>query len=105
MNIFYILCLQLLTLLPMLYSLIQAIHPFLVPVCFVCAWGLIFLVSSSMVRMIAASVQQAKRMHQIPCANCVFFTGDYHLKCPVHPKLALSEEAIDCNDYRGRSIY
>ncbi|HLO51969.1 MAG TPA: hypothetical protein VK211_26405 [Kamptonema sp.] len=88
-----------------LYFLIQAIQPFLVPLCFVCAWGLMFLLLWSVGSAIADSVKRAKRMHQIPCANCVFFTGDYHLKCPVQPKIALSEEAIDCSDYRGRSLY
>jgi hypothetical protein len=42
-------------------------------------------------------------MHQIPCANCQFFTGDYHLKCPIHPAIALSEAAIGCPDYRSQS--
>jgi hypothetical protein len=40
-----------------------------------------------------------KRLHQIPCSNCVFFTGEYNLKCTVHPCNALSEEAIGCKDY------
>jgi RNA polymerase subunit RPABC4/transcription elongation factor Spt4 len=38
-------------------------------------------------------------MHQIPCANCQFFTRDYHLKCTVHPAQALTEEAIGCGDF------
>lgn len=41
-----------------------------------------------------------KRLHQIPCSRCVYFTGDYHLKCTVHPCRALSEAAIDCLDYQ-----
>jgi TRAP-type C4-dicarboxylate transport system permease small subunit len=41
-----------------------------------------------------------QRLHQIPCSNCLFFTGEYNLKCPVHPCKALSEEAIDCVDYQ-----
>ena len=89
----------------MLYFLSQAIAPFVVPLCFVCAWGLMFLLLWSIGSAIADSVKRAKRMHQIPCANCVFFTGDYHLKCPVQPKIALSEDAIDCPDYRERSLY
>jgi hypothetical protein len=43
---------------------------------------------------------QLKRLHQIPCSNCLFFTGEYNLKCAVHPCKALSEEAIGCADYQ-----
>ncbi|MGL5058835.1 MAG: hypothetical protein ACRC62_02545 [Microcoleus sp.] len=87
----------------MLYNSIEAIQPVLVPLCFVCAWGLMFLIFSSISGSVAASVRRAQQMHKIPCANCVFFTGDYHLKCPVHPKIALSEDAIDCPDFRSHS--
>ena len=48
-------------------------------------------------------VAKLKRLHQIPCSNCAFFTGDYRLKCPVHPHEALSEEAIGCFDYESIS--
>jgi hypothetical protein len=44
-------------------------------------------------------ITRLKRLHQIPCTNCAFFTGDYRLKCTVHPCKALSEEAINCLDY------
>jgi len=87
----------------MLYFLIKTIQPVLVPLCFVSAWGLMFLLFSSIGRSVTDSVRRAQRMHQIPCANCVFFSGDYHLKCPVQPTIALSEDAIDCLDYRSNS--
>ncbi|WP_293152835.1 MULTISPECIES: hypothetical protein [unclassified Microcoleus] len=87
----------------MLYFLLKTIQPVLVPVCFVCAWGLVLLLCSSIARAVGDSMHRAQRMHQIPCANCVFFTGDYHLKCPVQPRIALSEDAIDCCDYRSHS--
>ncbi len=44
------------------------------------------------------------RLHQIPCSHCAFFTGEYRLKCTVHPFKALSEEAIDCLDYESTSL-
>lgn len=87
----------------MLYLLIKTIQPILVPLCFVSAWGLTFLLFSSIGATVTDSVRRAQRMHQIPCANCVFFSGDYHLKCPVQPTIALSEDAIDCPDYRSHS--
>lgn len=46
-------------------------------------------------------LDRLKRLHQIPCSRCAFFTGDYRLKCTVHPCKALSEEAIDCLDYEA----
>lgn len=30
-------------------------------------------------------VARLRRLHQIPCDRCVFFTGDYRLKCTVYP--------------------
>lgn len=44
-------------------------------------------------------VARLHRLHQIPCSRCTFFTGDYRLKCTVHPTKALTEEAINCFDY------
>lgn len=39
------------------------------------------------------------RLHQIPCDRCTFFTGEFNLKCTVHPCKAFNERAIDCLDY------
>ena len=44
-------------------------------------------------------INYVRRLHKIPCSNCVYFTGDYRLKCTVNPFTALSEEAIDCRDF------
>jgi hypothetical protein len=87
----------------LLYPFIHAIEPLLVPICFISAWGLVFMLGWSLWSAFNDGVSQAKRMHQIPCAGCVFFTNDHRLKCPVQPKVALTEEAIDCIDYRPRS--
>ena len=50
------------------------------------------------------AITRVRRLHQIPCSRCAFFTGDYRLKCTVHPCKALSEEAIDCLDYEPTSV-
>jgi hypothetical protein len=84
----------------LLYPIVEAIQPFLVPICFVCAWGLMAMVAWSLWSAVSTSVKNAKRMHQIPCPHCQFFTNDYRLKCPVNPTTAMSEQAIDCPDYR-----
>ncbi|MFB2893466.1 hypothetical protein ACE1CI_11185 [Aerosakkonemataceae cyanobacterium BLCC-F50] len=67
--------------------------------------SLIFLVLWTIWNAIQDAVNTGKRLHQIPCANCQYFTGDYHLKCTLHPKAALTEEAINCLDYCSPNRY
>ncbi|HBE56091.1 MAG TPA: hypothetical protein DEG17_01640 [Cyanobacteria bacterium UBA11149] len=83
----------------LLYSLVQAIEPLLVPICFCLAWGILFLSVWTVLSAIRDGVAKAKQMHQIPCTNCQFFTNNLHLKCTVSPSIANSEEAIHCRDY------
>jgi hypothetical protein len=83
----------------LLYLLVHAIRPYLVPICFCLTWGLILLLVLTIWSAIQESVATAKRMHQIPCSNCQFFTDDYRLKCTVHPSRANTETAINCTDY------
>jgi len=87
--------------LQLLRPLIESLQPYLVPICFVCAWAIVLAIIGNTFAAVNASVRRAKEMHQIPCANCRFFTNDHRLKCPVHPMTALSERAIDCPDYRS----
>jgi hypothetical protein len=87
----------------LLYELIRIIQPFLTPICFVVAWSIILLICWSIVAALRDGMKQVKQLHQIPCANCQFFTNSYYLKCPVHPSVALSEEAIGCRDYKATS--
>lgn len=49
-------------------------------------------------------VARLKRLHQIPCSRCAYFTGDYRLKCTVHPCKALTEDALDCRDYAPTAL-
>jgi hypothetical protein len=69
-----------------------------------CAWMLVFLSLWKTWVMIKINLNYLKRLHQIPCSDCVFFTGDYRLKCSVHPYKALSEEALDCQDFEAKII-
>ena len=85
-------------------KLIQLIQPILVPLCFVAAWGLVVLVVWNLVAATRDSFQRAKVMHQIPCADCQYFTNSHFLKCPLHPKIALSEDAINCGDYESSGV-
>ncbi|WP_460207713.1 hypothetical protein [Scytonema sp. NUACC21] len=87
----------------LLNQLFHAIQPFIVPVCFSCAWALTFIVVWSLWTAARDSLTTAKQMHQIPCSGCQYFTGDYRLKCTVHPSIANTEEAITCLDYQAKT--
>lgn len=81
----------------------RALSPF-VPMYFIFAWVFSFLLARSIWFVVQEVTNQAARMHQVPCANCQFFTNNYALKCTVHPETAMSEAAIDCPDYQS-AIY
>ena len=49
--------------------------------------------------IIKQAIFHLKRLHQIPCDKCAYFTGDYRLKCTVNPMMAMSEKAIGCRDF------
>jgi hypothetical protein len=66
------------------------------------AFSILGLCSWSLISCIMDVLTQAKRMHQVPCTKCRFFTGDYHLKCTVNPSVANTEQAIGCGDYRDQ---
>ncbi len=64
-------------------------------------WGLISACLFWRLRAIALlAIAHLKSLHQIPCSQCVYFTGDYRLKCTVNPMVAMSETAIGCRDFR-----
>lgn len=86
------------------YALLQVVQPVLVPLCFLFAWSLTLLTFWSLWSAARDGISKVKTLHQIPCAGCQFFTGDYHLKCPVRPMIALSEEAINCSDYEPTTV-
>lgn len=63
-------------------------------------WTLIFIwLSWRLIVVAQQGINHLKRIHQIPCSSCTYFTGDYRLKCTVNPMLAMSESAIGCRDY------
>jgi hypothetical protein len=71
----------------------------LIPICFGVAWLFVGLIAWSVWSLIRDALTSAKKMHQIPCAHCQFFTNSHYLKCPIHPTSALSLDAINCPDY------
>lgn len=85
-----------------IYQLVQLIQPILVPLCFLLAWVFIITLVWSVYSALKDTTERAQKMHQIPCTNCQFFTNDYRLKCTVQPRVANTEQAIDCSDYCPR---
>ncbi|MDY7052363.1 hypothetical protein H4N54_23365 [Limnospira fusiformis KN01] len=77
---------------PINYLPINPIFPLFI---FMTLMGFIY----SCIVAIKDGLKNVKKLHNIPCSRCAFFTGDYRLKCTVHPCKALSEEAINCRDF------
>ncbi len=65
------------------------------------AWGLVGFAIVQVGRMFVVGTAQVKRMHQIPCPSCRYFSGNYSLKCALHPHRACSEAAIGCGDFEA----
>ena len=79
---------------------VSLLKPLLLQLRVVGAFSILGLCSWSVISFVLDAIAQAKRMHQIPCTKCRFFTGDYRLKCTVNPSTANTEQAIGCGDYR-----
>jgi hypothetical protein len=76
----------------------------MIAACFICFWIFMMLFFGwSVVEAFKQGSAQVRRMHQIPCHKCDFFTNDFRLKCTVHPSKACTEEAIDCIDFELKS--
>ena len=67
--------------------------------CPIAIWLVLLFFFTALFLAIAEAWVLRRKVHRIPCSRCVFCTGDYRLKCAVHPMRAFSEEAIDCRDF------
>ncbi|MDJ0600297.1 MAG: hypothetical protein QNJ37_15830 [Crocosphaera sp.] len=88
--------------LSLILRLIHMVQPLIIPLCLITAWVFILMLVSSVIAMIIDVIKRSKKMHQIPCSHCQYFTNDYRLKCPVNPFQANTELAINCKDYHIR---
>ena len=70
--------------------------------CFLSMIMMVGIAAWSIWNTLQEGMRYLRQLHQIPCSRCVYFTGDYRLKCPVHPIVALTEDAIACRDYEAR---
>ena len=84
------------------FSSASILKPFLLQLRTVGAFSILGLCGWSLISCVLDVVAQAKKMHQIPCTKCRFFTGDYRLKCTANPSIANTEQAIGCGDYHAR---
>lgn len=83
------------------------LHPPLIAIapqtvlCPIMIWIVLVALFSTLCFAVRDAFFHVRRLHQIPCDRCCFYTGDYRLKCTVHPCAAFSEEAIHCRDYEA----
>ncbi|MCS7227049.1 MAG: hypothetical protein NZ821_08675 [Gloeomargarita sp. SKYB31] len=47
----------------------------------------------------ADGVELLQKLHRVPCDRCYYFSGDYRLKCAVHPCRAMTPMAVGCPDF------
>ena len=85
-------------------DLTSLFKPVILQLRFVTACFLLGLFGWSLAGLVMDTVARARKMHQIPCTKCRFFTGDYRLKCTVNPSIANTEEAINCPDCQKKLI-
>ena len=71
--------------------------------CAFCAWTIVILGIASFCLMLSKGTNHLKKLHDIPCSGCDFFTNDYRLKCTIHPSKACSEDAIGCIDFEAKT--
>ncbi|MGL5061671.1 MAG: hypothetical protein ACRC62_17010 [Microcoleus sp.] len=76
-----------------------------VVICCSCIVTAIVLFAWSAAIALREGIQQLRRLHQIPCADCDFFTNDYRLKCTVRPCVACTEDAIGCTDFEPKTCF
>lgn len=72
--------------------------------CFCIVSAIVLFVWSSAIALVKG-IQQVRCLHQIPCADCDFFTNNYRLKCTVRPCVACTEDAIGCTDFEPKTYF
>lgn len=87
------------------YSVFHFFDPILVPLCFICAWGITIAGILGIFSAIRDAIARSRQMHAIPCTNCRFFTNNHRLKCTLQPFIANTEEAIKCQDFQEKNNY
>ncbi len=69
-----------------------------------CAWAILISGFCSILISMNKGIKHVKKLHQVPCSGCAYFTNDYRLKCTVNPIMACTEDAIGCPDFESNQI-
>lgn len=85
--------------LPIITHFLEDYYMYLKPLYFLGAWLLLFLLVGGFFRGVKDTVSRGRKMHEIPCTHCQYFTNDYRLKCTIQPNIANTELARDCPDF------
>jgi hypothetical protein len=54
---------------------------------------------SELAKAAREGVAHLRYAQRTPCKQCRFFSGNFYLKCAVHPSTVLTEKAVNCPDY------
>ncbi|WP_052050718.1 hypothetical protein [Leptolyngbya sp. KIOST-1] len=67
-------------------------------------WVLVLAFVLAVLLAVNDGIQRLRRLHQVPCFRCRYYTGSPYLKCPVRPTEAASEAALHCTDYEAVAL-
>jgi len=62
-------------------------------------WTVLTIVGWGIWQTLRDTFKYTSELHSIPCSKCQYYTNNHRLKCTLHPKMAMSEAAIDCPDF------
>ncbi|PSR16715.1 hypothetical protein C8255_16405 [filamentous cyanobacterium CCP3] len=62
-------------------------------------WAMVLTFVLAVLLAVNDGLQRLRRLHQVPCFRCRYYTGSPYLKGPVRPVDAASEVALCCTDY------
>lgn len=79
--------------------LVVWLRPALPIICALMAWTITAMLALNVMAVVRQGVASARKMHRIPCSNCLYASESYRLKCSVRPSDAFSEQAIGCQDF------
>ncbi|MBD2106973.1 hypothetical protein [Nodosilinea sp. FACHB-13] len=63
-------------------------------------WAMVLVSVLAILLAVDDGMQRLRRLHQVPCFHCQYYTNSPYLKCPVCPFDAGSEAALCCTDYQ-----
>jgi hypothetical protein len=65
-------------------------------------WAMVLVFVLAILLAVNDGIQRLRRLHQVPCFRCQYYTNSPYLKCPVRPFDAGSETALCCTDFQPK---